>query len=132
VKSALIADELVVCDERGLAVFDLLRHDRQVTREAYLIAFNLVDLDGARRSSRVRSFFLFFFARWACGASRRAVSPHAQSNTTTVVLERCGCGTKSATRMGARQCGQNGTSVERFMTFDARGFRATRFSAQLP
>jgi hypothetical protein len=108
VKSALIADELVVCDERGLAVFDLLRHDRQVTREAYLIAFNLVDLDGARRSSRVRSFFLFFLR----AGHARAVSPHAQSNTTTVVLERCGCGTKSATRMGARQCGQNGTSVE--------------------
>src|SRR4029079_14685333 len=65
-----------------------------------------------------------------CGAVRRAVSPHAQSNTTTVVLGRRGCGTKSATRIAVRQAGQIGTSVERLMTFDARGFRATRFSAQ--
>jgi bifunctional non-homologous end joining protein LigD len=46
VKSCLIDGELVVCDERGLAVFNLLRHGRRVKPEAHLIAFDLVELDG--------------------------------------------------------------------------------------
>ena len=46
VRSCLIDGELVVCDESGLAVFELLRNGRQVKREAHLIAFDLVELDG--------------------------------------------------------------------------------------
>jgi bifunctional non-homologous end joining protein LigD len=45
-RSCLIDGEVVVCNERGLAVFDLLRHGHQVKREAHLIAFDLVELDG--------------------------------------------------------------------------------------
>jgi DNA-binding transcriptional LysR family regulator len=46
IRTCLIDGEVVVCDERGLAVFDLLRHGRHVKREAHLIAFDLIDLDG--------------------------------------------------------------------------------------
>jgi bifunctional non-homologous end joining protein LigD len=47
IRSCLIHGELVMCDERALAVFELLRNGRQVKREeAHLIAFDLVELDG--------------------------------------------------------------------------------------
>ena len=46
VKSCLIDGELVVCDENGLTVFDLLRHGRQVKPQAHLIAFDLLEIDG--------------------------------------------------------------------------------------
>jgi bifunctional non-homologous end joining protein LigD len=52
VKSCLIDGELVVCDERGLAVFNLLRHGRQVKPEAHLIAFDLVELDGRELTAK--------------------------------------------------------------------------------
>jgi bifunctional non-homologous end joining protein LigD len=35
-----------VCDERGLAVLDLLRHGPRVKPEAILFAFDLLELDG--------------------------------------------------------------------------------------
>jgi bifunctional non-homologous end joining protein LigD len=44
--SCLIDGEVVVCDEQGLAVFDLLRHGRRVKHEAHLYAFDLLELDG--------------------------------------------------------------------------------------
>jgi hypothetical protein len=46
VKSCLIDGELVVADERGLAVFELLRNGRQVKPQAHLIAFDLLEVDG--------------------------------------------------------------------------------------
>ena len=46
VRSCLIDGEMVVCDEQGLAVFDLLRRGRQIKPEAHLIAFDLLELDG--------------------------------------------------------------------------------------
>src|ERR1700704_5779533 len=46
VKSCLIDGELVVCDERGLAVFELLRRGHQVKPQAHLIAFDLLEVDG--------------------------------------------------------------------------------------
>jgi bifunctional non-homologous end joining protein LigD len=46
VKSCLIDGELVVCDERGLAVFELLRRGMRIKPEAHLIAFDLLELDG--------------------------------------------------------------------------------------
>jgi bifunctional non-homologous end joining protein LigD len=66
-KSCLIDGELVVCDERGLAVFDLLRHGRRVKPEAHLIAFDLVELDGRDLNSQT-----------AAAAQDRARADHAR------------------------------------------------------
>jgi len=46
VKSGLIDGEITVCNERGLAVFDLLRHGPRIKPEAVLFAFDLLELDG--------------------------------------------------------------------------------------
>ena len=46
VKSCLIDGEITVCDEKGLAVFDLLRHGSRIKPEAVLFAFDLLELDG--------------------------------------------------------------------------------------
>jgi bifunctional non-homologous end joining protein LigD len=46
VKSCLIDGELVVCDENGLTVFELLRRGHQVKPQAHLIAFDLLEIDG--------------------------------------------------------------------------------------
>jgi len=46
VKSCLIDGEIAVCNERGLAVFDLLRHGSRIKPEAVLLAFDLLELDG--------------------------------------------------------------------------------------
>jgi bifunctional non-homologous end joining protein LigD len=46
VRSCLIDGEVVVCDEQGLAVFDLLRRGNRVKHEAHLIGFDLLELDG--------------------------------------------------------------------------------------
>jgi bifunctional non-homologous end joining protein LigD len=46
VKSCLIDGEITVCDERGVPVFDRLRHGRRVKPEAVLYAFDLLELDG--------------------------------------------------------------------------------------
>jgi bifunctional non-homologous end joining protein LigD len=46
VKSCLIDGEIAVCDETGLAVFDLLRHGSRIKTEAVLFAFDLLELDG--------------------------------------------------------------------------------------
>jgi ATP-dependent DNA ligase len=46
VKSCLIDGEITVCDGKGLAVFDLLRHGSQIKTEAVLFAFDLLELDG--------------------------------------------------------------------------------------
>jgi bifunctional non-homologous end joining protein LigD len=46
VRSCLIDGEVVVCDEQGLAVFDLLRRGSRVKHEAHLYAFDLLELDG--------------------------------------------------------------------------------------
>ena len=45
VRSCLIDGEVVCCDERGLASFDMLRHRRNEP-EAFLYAFDLLELDG--------------------------------------------------------------------------------------
>jgi bifunctional non-homologous end joining protein LigD len=46
VRSCLIDGEVVVCDEQGLAVFDLLRRGDRVKQSAHLYAFDLLELDG--------------------------------------------------------------------------------------
>ena len=45
VRSRLIDGEVVCCDERGLATFQLLRHRRNEP-QAFLYAFDLLELNG--------------------------------------------------------------------------------------
>ena len=47
VRSCLIDGEVVCCDERGLATFQRLRHRRKES-QAFLYAFNLLELNGHR------------------------------------------------------------------------------------
>jgi bifunctional non-homologous end joining protein LigD len=46
VRSCLIDGEVVCCDENGLATFQLLRHRRNEP-QAFLYAFDLLELNGA-------------------------------------------------------------------------------------
>jgi bifunctional non-homologous end joining protein LigD len=46
ITSCLIDGEICVCDDRGMAVFDLLRHGERVKPQAVLYAFDLLELDG--------------------------------------------------------------------------------------
>jgi bifunctional non-homologous end joining protein LigD len=46
VRSCLIDGEVVCCDEKGLATFQLLRHRRNES-QAFLYAFDLLELNGA-------------------------------------------------------------------------------------
>ena len=55
VRSCLIDGEVVCCDERGLATFQLLRHRRNEP-QAFLYAFDLLELNGTTYAeSRSRS-----------------------------------------------------------------------------
>src|SRR5262245_5353980 len=45
-RSCMIDGEIAVCDDKGLPVFDLLRHGPRVKRDAVLFAFDLLELDG--------------------------------------------------------------------------------------
>src|SRR3954464_7087262 len=45
VRSCLIDGEVVCCDEKGVAAFQLLRHRRNEPK-AFLFAFGLLELDG--------------------------------------------------------------------------------------
>ena len=45
VRSCLIDGEVVCCDERGLAIFEVLRQ-RRLEASAFLFAFDLLELDG--------------------------------------------------------------------------------------
>jgi hypothetical protein len=54
VRSCLIDGEVVCCDEKGVAAFQLLRHRRN-DPQAFLYAFDLLELDGTDlRKSRSR------------------------------------------------------------------------------
>jgi bifunctional non-homologous end joining protein LigD len=46
INSCLIDGEIVVCDEKCLAVFDLLRQGARIKHDAHLYAFDLLELDG--------------------------------------------------------------------------------------
>jgi bifunctional non-homologous end joining protein LigD len=50
--SCLIDGEIVVCNEQGLAVFDLLRHGHRVKPQAHLFAFDLLELNGRNLAGR--------------------------------------------------------------------------------
>ena len=66
VRSCLIDGEVVCCDERGLARFDVLRRRRNEA-DAFLYAFDLLELDGTdlrREPLEVRK------ARWRASCAR--------------------------------------------------------------
>jgi bifunctional non-homologous end joining protein LigD len=46
VESCLIDGEIVVCNEQGLAVFDLLLRGERVKENAHVFAFDLLELNG--------------------------------------------------------------------------------------
>jgi len=45
-RSCLLDGEVVICGEDGIPIFDRLRYGRQVTGEALLYVFDLIELDG--------------------------------------------------------------------------------------
>ena len=45
-RSCLVDGEAIVCDENGLAVFDLIRRRRSSHADAILCAFDLLEFDG--------------------------------------------------------------------------------------
>src|SRR5690348_12570075 len=45
-RSITIDGEIAVCDGKGLAVFDLLRHGPRIKHDAVLFAFDLLEFDG--------------------------------------------------------------------------------------
>jgi bifunctional non-homologous end joining protein LigD len=49
VRSLTIDGEIAVCDGKGLAVFDLLRHGPRIKHDAILFAFDLLERDLQRR-----------------------------------------------------------------------------------
>jgi bifunctional non-homologous end joining protein LigD len=46
VRSCLVDGELVVCNDQGLAVFELLRRGHHIKPQAHVVAFDLLQLDG--------------------------------------------------------------------------------------
>ena len=73
VRSCLIDGEVVCCDERGLATFQMLRHRRNEA-QAFLYAFDLLELDGTdlrREPIEVRKATLASILR----KSRHGVTP---------------------------------------------------------
>jgi ATP-dependent DNA ligase len=70
VRSCLIDGEVVCCDERGLARFDVLRRRRNEAT-AFLYGFDLLELDGADMRSEpieVRK------RRWRASCARRVMA----------------------------------------------------------
>ena len=61
VRSCLIDGEVVCCDERGLATFQLLRHRRNEP-QAFLYAFDLMELNGFEPLCRRPSISRLCFA----------------------------------------------------------------------
>src|SRR3954467_7490025 len=105
VRSGLIDGEVVCCDERGLATFQLLRHRRNEP-QAFLYAFDLLELNGddlRREPIEVRKATLASILRKAKGGVR--LSEHrARDCGLTVFQHACqlGCEGIVSKRMGSR------------------------------
>jgi bifunctional non-homologous end joining protein LigD len=86
VRSCLIDGEVVCCDEKGVAAFQLLRHRRNEP-QAFLYAFDLSELNGADlrrepievRAARLSSISAEGSPRAASGARDFEPSAHAAS-----------------------------------------------------
>jgi bifunctional non-homologous end joining protein LigD len=66
VRSCLIDGEVVCCDERGVAAFHVLRHRRN-EHQAFLYAFDLLELNGADPSKSARLLWQVSSGRAATG-----------------------------------------------------------------
>ena len=105
VKSCLIDGEITVCDEKGLAVFDLLRHGSQIKPEAVLFAFDLLELDGEdlrSTSIETRKRMLAWLVRHV-GAGLH-LSEHLHGHGTEIFEQACklGCEGIVSKRVGSR------------------------------
>jgi ATP-dependent DNA ligase len=118
VRSCLLDGELVVCDESGLAVFELLRNGRQLKREAHLIAFDLIELDGRdlrAKPLQLRKAELGRIMRGAdaaCSSARTSTSPATScSRTPASSAARASCPSAWARATGrARRSARTGSS----------------------
>ena len=105
VRSCLIDGEVVVCDERGLAVFDLLRRGDRVKQSAHLYAFDLLELDGRdliRVSIEERKHQLTELLRRA--AAGLQICEHIDQPGDVVFAHACqlGCEGTVSKRLGSR------------------------------
>jgi bifunctional non-homologous end joining protein LigD len=112
-RSCLIDGEMVVCNDRGLAVFDLLRRGPQVKAEAFLYAFDLLELDGRdlrREPIEVRKAALAKLLRGAKPGIQ--LSEHLQGNGPIIFEHACqlGCEGIVSKRRGSRY--RSGTSSD--------------------
>ena len=75
----LIDGEVVCCDERGLAAFDLLRRSRNKA-QAFLYGFDLLELNGTdMRRSRLR----YARPRWPASYARPGMASASMSTWST-------------------------------------------------
>jgi bifunctional non-homologous end joining protein LigD len=111
--SCLIDGEVVACDERGLAVFDLLRNDRLIKREAHLIAFDLLELDGrdlAGRAIEIRKAELVRLLRHAGPGLQ--ICEHINQSRDLVFAHACKLGCEGiVSKLWARNIAWGRTSV---------------------
>jgi bifunctional non-homologous end joining protein LigD len=100
VKSCLIDGEVAVCDERGLAVFKLLRRGGRIKREAMLFAFDLLDLRSRPLEERKRALGELL---WAAKPSLQLVE-HLAIDGPTVYAHACALGAEGivSKRLGSR------------------------------
>jgi bifunctional non-homologous end joining protein LigD len=112
-RSCLIDGEMVVCNDRGLAVFDLFRRGPQVKAEAFLYAFDLLELDGRdlrREPIEVRKTALANLLRGAKPGIQ--FSEHLQGDGPIIFEHACklGCEGIVSKRRGSRY--RSGTSSD--------------------
>jgi bifunctional non-homologous end joining protein LigD len=105
VKSCLIDGEIVICNEKGLAVFELLRRGGRIKHEAHLFAFDLLELDGrdlTRASIEERKAALTEILRGS-GAGAQLVD-HLEADGAIVFEHACKLGAEGivSKRIGSR------------------------------
>jgi bifunctional non-homologous end joining protein LigD len=105
VKSCVIDGEIVVCNEQGLAVFELLRRGSKIKPEAHLYAFDLLEQDGcelAREPIEARKAALTQLIRRA-GAGLQ-LCDHIDADGSNVFAQACalGCEGIVSKRLGSK------------------------------
>ena len=106
VRSCLIDGEVVCCDERGLARFDVLRRRRNEA-SAFLYAFDLLELDGTdlrREPIEVRKATLASILRKSRPGLRSERAPRAHREGDVVFQHACALGCEGIVRkrLGSR------------------------------
>jgi bifunctional non-homologous end joining protein LigD len=104
INSCLIDGEVAVCDDRGVAVFDRLRHGKRVKPEAALFAFDLLELDGEDLRGRPIEMRKAKLAQLldAAGAGLQ-ISEHLHGDGAEIFLHACqlGCEGIVSKRLGS-------------------------------